>query len=68
MNVQGKLLYIGVGSIVVSKMLKFYLKFLCNGKDTVRQAVLYTDRFYYFLLNYATFIIMFTCCFFEYRR
>ena len=32
------------GSISISKMLKFMLKFLCDGQGPVRQAILYKDR------------------------
>ena len=28
----------------MDKMLKFTLKFLCDGQSAVRQAILYTDR------------------------
>ena len=35
----------GVGVVGVDNMLKFYVKFLCDGQGPVRQAILYVDRF-----------------------
>ena len=29
---------------VLDKMLKFYVKFLCDGQGTVRRAILYADK------------------------
>ena len=46
MNVQGKLLHMGVCGVAVIKMFKI----LCDGKGLIRQAILYTDRSFIFIL------------------
>ena len=46
MNVKEELLHhlLGGGGDSVDKMLKFTLKFQCDGQGAVRRAILYMDR------------------------